>query len=402
MSQRQRFIQNDWLSYPAFSNPQKDQLVGRLQDLNIQSWEEVIELGPCRNGIDISISREQFGQIIHPDDWVVINTRQQKAYSVFLLAPALAEPLQLQSSPAIQKNWFEFLSQVRIFFLQKKFHQAQTPTIVACPGTEPFLDLFSTELMSTGVRKKMYLTTSPEIHLKKMLSAGYKNVFEFKNCFRNGEFSNRHRHEFTMLEWYRSLSSLDLIIEDCLELIEFLGGSTEDHQRKSMSQLFLEKLDFNLTPRTSIEELKILGKKCHLSVESYELWDDVFYHIFIEKIEPFLSTEAPLFVEKYPPSQAAFARLTEDGWGDRFEIYWKNLEIGNAFHELNDPVVQERRMREDLEKKSHLKKELPPLDEQFIQALRSGMPPSSGIAVGLERLFMALNGITDIGQLRTF
>ncbi|RYZ77811.1 MAG: EF-P lysine aminoacylase GenX, partial [Proteobacteria bacterium] len=100
--------------------------------------------------------------------------------------------------------------------------------------------------------------------------------------------------------------------------------------------------------------------------------------------------------------QAALARLTEDGWGDRFEVYWQGLEIANAFHELNDPNVQRERFAEDLLKKKKMNKELIPVDEEFLQCLEAGMPPSAGIALGLERLFMAMTGFTQIADTRLF
>lgn len=400
---REKFLSEIWRPYPSFPQGYETSLAARFYELAALPMLNQIELAPCRPGQkSLVISKQQLQTILSPNDWVCVKKSESHISQIFLLAPALQEPLQLMSNPDIQKKWFEFLDQVRGFFTQKKFHQAQTPTLVSCPGTEPFLDLFSTEMLVAGKKEKVYLTTSPEIHLKKMLSSGYRNIFEIKNCFRNGEISQRHRPEFTMLEWYRSFVNLDQIQQDCLDLIQFLGGDPQGFQRKSMSELFQEMLDFELTPDTGILELKSLGKSLGLSVHDFELWDDVFYFIFIEKIEPFLNSKRPLFVEKYPPSQAAFSRLTEDGWGDRFEIYWQGLEIGNAFHELNDPTIQEQRFREDLDKKLQLGKEAPPLDPQFRQALYAGMPPSSGIAVGLERLFMALYQIKDIHQIKPF
>ncbi len=124
--------------------------------------------------------------------------------------------------------------------------------------------------------------------------------------------------------------------------------------------------------------------------------------IFMEKIESQLPQDELIFVEKYPPYQAALARLTEDGWGDRFEVYWKGLELANAFHELNDPSIQRRRSEEDLQKKKDLHKEAVSLDEEFFQCLEAGMPPSGGIALGVERLFMALFDIKTIKDLRVF
>jgi lysyl-tRNA synthetase class 2 len=253
------------------------------------------------------------------------------------------------------------------------------------------------------------LPTSPEISLKKMLAGGYEKIFEIRPCFRNGEITDTHQPEFFMLEWYRAYSDLERIKQDVLRLIEFVTEieMTQKHEAlrfetKTMAQLFDEILDFKLTPTTPAEELAALAERLGLSTRGYELWDDLFYLIFVDQIEPRIQSEHPVFVEKYPPSQAALARLTDDGWGDRFELYWKGLEIANAFHELNDPKIQWARFQEDLAKKRQLGKETPMLDEDFMQALRSGMPPSGGIALGLERLFMASRGLAQIQNLKVF
>ncbi len=393
-------MQDLWRRYPAFPEGFDRHMAGRFHELAALPMADQVLLSPSYT--PFSVSKTELTQLLRANDWVVARKNAERIEEIFLLTPALDEPLQLSSNSEIQALWFQFLEQVRYFFNQRQFHQAQTPTLVSCPGTEPFLDLFSSEILEQGKKRKVFLTTSPEIHLKKMLSSGYRNIFEIKNCFRNNETSERHRPEFVMLEWYRSFVDLEQIIQDCQELIAFLSGDEKPFTRKSMADLFKEKLQFELTPKTSIQDLKALGKNLNLPLESFDLWDDVFYFIFIEKIEPFLDSKNPLIVEKYPPSQAAFSRLTKDGWGDRFEIYWKGLELGNAFHELNDPQIQQQRFDEDLEKKRHLGKEVPSLDQDFMRALRSGMPPSSGIAMGLERLFMALHDIKDISQVRVF
>lgn len=397
---RDKFLHDLWQRYPAFPDGFDRLMASRFHQLAALPMADKVLLSPTNT--PFSVSKTDLTHLLRENDWVVVRNEGEKVREIFLLTPALDEPLSLSSNSEIQAQWFQFLDQVRLFFNQRKFQQAFTPTLVSCPGTEPFIDLFSSEILEGGKRRRVFLTTSPEIHLKKMLSSGYRDIFEIKNCFRNNETSERHRTEFVMLEWYRSFVDLEKIIQDCQELIAFLSGDKKPFIRKSMAELFKEKLQFELTPKTSIEDLKVLGRKLQLPVEKFDLWDDVFYFIFIEKIEPFLDSKNPLILEKYPPSQAAFARLTEDGWGDRFEIYWKGLELGNAFHELNDPQIQQQRFEEDLERKRHLGKEVPSLDPDFMRALRSGMPPSSGIAMGLERLFMALHDIKDISHVRVF
>lgn len=401
---RADFLKQIWKPYPSL-NP-GFVIVGRMEVIkgkhvaiaNKGQWilAESIRLDSTK------FSAEVLKEILSENDWLALQIENDQVVEIQLLAPCLERPLLQSSSPAIQQKWFQFIEKTRDFFRHKEFQEAQTPSLVVCPGTEPFLDLFSTELKVGSRNQKLFLPTSPELHLKKMLAAGYENIFEIKSCFRNGEITDRHQPEFQMIEWYRSFSDLDQIIQDCLHLLEFLGASVEGFHRKSMAQLFQEMLQFELTPRTSIEELKTLAQKLNLSAKDYLLWDDVFYLIFIEKIEPFIDSTQPFFLEKYPPSQAALARLTPDGWGERFELYWKGYEIANAFHELNDPEIQIQRFQADLDHKKNLGKEIPPLDLDFLRALRSGMPPSSGVALGLERLFMALHGVSQISQLKVF
>lgn len=411
--QRQNFLKSNWVTYPAFPHDFASTEAGRFWQIKEkiekqfvdqskdQSNDQIrISLIPAKTEIKLSFS--DLSDYLKDQDWVVFRKINPQHFEVFLLAPCLADPLILKSNSEIQKKWSQFLKNVQDFFEQKQFHSIRTPTLVTCPGTEPFLDLFSVELIKNGKKEKRFLPTSPEIHLKKALSAGYQNIFEIKNCFRNNEVSLKHRPEFMMLEWYRSFADLEVIKKDCENLLRFLGADFEKIQTQSMSDLFKKYLNYELTPQSPFQELKSLALAHGLAVEDYQLWDDLFYLLFVEKIEPFLETQQPLFVEKYPPSQAAFSRLTKDGWGDRFELYWKGFELANAFHELNDPFIQQQRFQEDLELKKKLGKEIPPLDPEFMQALQSGMPPASGIALGLERLFMAIHGIEDIHELQLF
>ena len=121
----------------------------------------------------------------------------------------------------------------------------------------------------------------------------------------------------------------------------------------------------------------------------------------MDKIENQWPADRLVFVDKYPPYQAALARIDQQGWAERFEVYWNGLELANAFHELNDPVLQRQRSTEDIAKRKQFGFRDIELDETFFQALEKGMPPSSGIALGLERLFMALKGIKNIQQIKS-
>lgn len=335
--------------------------------------------------------------------WVVVGdivglSKNQK--NLQLLAPVQKEPRLIEFDLRNLHRWTQFHLKVREFFVRKKFVEVMTPTLVQCPGTEPFLDVFTTEFQMGQTKREYFLPTSPELHLKKSLAMGLDRVFEIRSCFRNGEISPTHQPEFQMLEWYRVGENLQAIKKDLSDLMTHLAR-VKKFKSVSMSELFKIHLDFSLTPQTSLQELRQLARRFEISSANHD-WDDLFALIFLEKVEPQIDSQIPIFVEDYPPSQAAYARIGKSGWAERFELYWKGMEIGNAFHELNDPDLQKTRMQEDLARKKSIGKPAVGLDEDFFSALESGMPPSSGVAVGLERLFMAVEGIKNLNEVRLF
>ncbi|MCC2680291.1 MAG: lysyl-tRNA synthetase [Pseudobdellovibrio sp.] len=207
-----------------------------------------------------------------------------------------------------------------------------------------------------------------------------------------------------MLEWYRSFANLNRIKMDVTEIIDVLCTQMKVKPpagilHLAVPDLFKQYCEFDLKPETTAEELKSLAAKLQVDVSAAVTIDDYFFLIFMEKIENKWPQDHLVFVEKYPPYQAALARIAGDGWAERFEVYWKGLELANAFHELNDPVLQKERAIKDLQQKKLLNKKPIDLDESFFSALSFGMPPSAGIALGLERLYMALTDTKEISSL---
>lgn len=397
--------------------------------------------GFCRDGSGVVFSED----MLHEGDLVCVSVVRmsvspapasalagvsdagQKEISIvadgcLLLAPALTKKTSRRSSGCFDvqrsKLWAEFLAEIRSFFVGRGFIEAMTPTLVPSPGTEPFLEPFATTWEIGSRRRELFLPTSPEFHLKKMLVRGWTRVFEFKTCFRNGEIGAHHQPEFLMLEWYRAYRGLEAIADDVEGLIATLWHRFHEStavqvpspssrmrrmERTTMVELFARKLGgFRLTPFTSQAELTELAVRHGVAVSESDDWDDIFFRLFLEKVESDLGANEPLLVRGYPPSQAALSRIGPDGFADRFEVYWRGLEIANAFHELNDPVGNETRFREDAERKRALGKRLVPVDEELIASLYEGMPPSGGIALGLDRLFMALFGFKMIEETRAF
>jgi lysyl-tRNA synthetase class 2 len=394
-------------------------LYGRVDEINqkkitisgitAEIYSEKILMGPCLSTEYIEINLADLSKLISTQDLVTVQITNKAAY-VNLMAPCLVDypRISLRQSQ-LHRGWCDFLNYVRSFFENKSFTEVNTPTLVDCPGTEPSVDVFSTILNEGQVSSKKYLPTSPELHLKKTLCRGLDNVFEIKKCFRNNEKSELHKNEFTMLEWYRSWSDLytmKIDLQDFIfSVVQYFKSQCEgSFVVKTMSDLFYENLSFNLTPKTTKLELEQLAQDLNLkyNFQNYQSFDDLFHLIFVEKIEPKLKNYQTLFIEKYPPSQCAYAKLDAEGWSQRFEFYWDGIELANAFYEVNDPEEQKKRMSDDLaNRKLRLDQSLS-LDEDFFLAMNSGMPPCAGIALGLDRLFMKVMNLDSIHEFEIF
>lgn len=295
-----------------------------------------------------------------------------------------------------------FVQKVRSFLVERGLSEVFTPTLVTCPGLEPSLEPFQTTVTRARETRVAYLPTSPEIHLKKAISEGWTDIFEIKNCFRRGEFSPHHENEFLMLEWYRAFDDLTLVEQDLRELVASLSEESFEIHSTGFAELFRDVLSFNLTPATTANELRGLCVALGIHNVPGDSFNDLFHRLLIDRIEPHLVGMGAVIVHRFPPSQAALAKLDADGWADRFEFYWRGLEIANAFNEVVDADEQMRRWEAERAERRRLGTSELPIDENMIQALRRGLPPSGGIALGLERLYMACAGVDDIKELRLF
>ncbi len=311
---------------------------------------------------------------------------------------------------------------IRQFFLEQEFTEIETPALVSSPGMEPHLaalELFCT--LPEGGRIKKYLHTSPEYGMKKLLGCGWEKIFQICRVFRDGEISRSHQIEFTMLEWYRAHADYGKIMEDCERLIHSLaiqvtgteegsyGGAKVDFsppfERLRVSQAMQiyggVDIERNGDGPSLLEEARARGYYFDRR-ETYS-FDEVFFKIFLEAVEPRLGFPKPVFLYDYPASMAALARLKpgQPLWAERFELYIAGLELANAFSELNDPHEQRRRFEEEQRQRSKLGKPVYPIDEGLLESL-SRMPPSAGIALGVDRLAMIFCDAQNIKEVLTF
>ncbi len=392
---RDEYLDKHWTRYPEM--PQRALKTGRIEQhfLGTQTIKTLTLVNHPVNAFQV-----EAGEVLTDGDLVCLLPGNQ----IVLLAPNLTERKLNSLLWTEHRNWQQFLSLVRQVFKDKSFQEVKTPTLVICPGTEPSIEVFDTEFREGSKTKRYFLPTSPELNLKKLLAEGAEKIFEIAPVFRNGERTDRHSPEFLMLEWYRSFSNLNRIKMDVTEIVDVLCTQLKVKPpagilHLSVPDLFKQYCQFDLKPETTAEELKSLAAKLQVDVSAAVTIDDFFFLIFMDKIENKWPQDHLVFVEKYPPYQAALARISNDGWAERFEVYWKGLELANAFHELNDPVLQKERAVKDLQQKKLLNKKPIDLDESFFTALSFGMPPSAGIALGLERLYMALTDTKEISSL---
>ncbi|MBX3039734.1 MAG: EF-P lysine aminoacylase GenX [Bdellovibrionaceae bacterium] len=398
---REQYLQQKWVPYPVAPPDvvERGRFLGFAEGGELLLWRQ-------EERIQVPYAESEITSFLVPGDLIALSA----SGDVLLISPWKTQGVYTPIDSRNLRLWSRAKKAVLEFFDTEGFLEVQTPTLVVCPGTEPSLEVFETVLKNGSRSQKRFLPTSPELHLKKALALGWEKVFEMKTCFRNGEITEVHQPEFTMLEWYRAWQGLEPIENDVIALIEFVRSEVGEEraraprriERTTMKELFLKNLNVELKPEMTRADYAQIATEAGLRVTDGDGIDDLFFQLFSEKIEASFDPETLVIVRDWPPFQAALARIGESGWAERFEVYWQGLELANAFHELNDPEIQRLRFDEDLRKKKALGKSDIPLDEGFQRALESGLPPSAGIALGVDRLVMALFGIRQIADLRAF
>ncbi|MEM7249234.1 MAG: amino acid--tRNA ligase-related protein [Acidobacteriota bacterium] len=313
-------------------------------------------------------------------------------------APATATLRRLASLRPRLEARRDFHHFLREHFTSRGFLELETPTRVLNPGLEPQLAPFAAGVGSDGSTR--YLITSPELHLKPFLSAGYERIFELARCFRDDELGPWHQPEFTMLEWYRSHADLDALADDLAELLPL---AAEAVGRRPDTAVTSCRLDRGLH-RESYHD--VFHERTGQSAA--ELDFDERQRLFVERVEPSLGWGVPTLLLDYPVDEAALARRRPGPPGGpaevaaRMELFLCGKEIANAFDELTDPDEQRRRHEADRETRRAAGDLVPPLDEGFLAALEHGMPPSAGIALGVDRLLTLLLGLSSLDELLPF
>ena len=294
------------------------------------------------------------------------------------------------------------MARVRDFFVHRDVLEVETPVLSAYGGTDPQLDYFEIE------DPKRFMMTSPEFHMKRLLAAKFGDIFQITKSFRKDEFGGHHNNEFSMVEWYRVGMPQDKLMDEVEDLVSEIIGTKLNARRTRWIDAFknyagvnpfCEKLS-DFADACRAREIPVPEKSESLNREDW--WD----YLMVFLVEPALASNGPEFILDYPPSQAALAQTYVDAdgftWARRFELFVNQVELCNGYTELTDAVEQRRRFNADLEIRRAMNKPLPPLDERFLAALESGMPACSGVALGLDRLFMLALGKEEIADVILF
>ncbi len=314
----------------------------------------------------------------------------------------------------------EIITAVRAFFRGRGFLEVETPILQVSPGLDPHIAVFSTELVEplTYDKRRLYLHTSPEFAMKKLLAANLPRIFQITRVYRNRERSPLHHPEFTLLEWYRAeknyLSLMDDSEDLLREVVKFTKNSffsrkkrqCDPHKpwvRLSVVEAFAElaAIDLLATLTDSIDpDPTPLAAAARLALHPADRWEDVFYRIMLERIEPHLGYERPFILYDYPTPLAALARSKADEprLAERFEIYICGVELANGYSELTDVPVQLSRFNSDMKIRQQLYGTTLPIDEDFINAL-AHMPPAAGVALGIDRLVMLAVWAEEIDEV---
>jgi len=310
---------------------------------------------------------------------------------------------------------------VRRWFAGRDFLEAETAALQVSPGNEAHLHGFSTEVVTTaGERSALYLHTSPEFAMKKLLAAGEERIFALGHVFRNRERGALHHPEFTMLEWYRTREAYGVVMADAADLVR-LAAETTGHavarfrgrtcdltlrpERVSVADAFQDLAGIDLMATLGTDETDGVGlaaacRQAGVRTAADDTWSDMFSRVLVERIEPRLGEGRPTWLDRYPVAEAALARRSGDDprVAERFELYACGVELANGFGELTDAAEQRRRFEAEMDEKARVYGERYPVDEEFLEAL-GGMPPASGVALGFDRLVMLATGAARIDDV---
>lgn len=300
----------------------------------------------------------------------------------------------------------DMIKKIRQFFTDRGVLEVDTPCMSQATVTDVHLSTFETRFLAPTMAKSLslYMTTSPEYHMKRLLAAGSGPIYQMGRCFRNEEMGRYHNPEFTLLEWYRPHYDMYRLMDEVDDLLQQIL-TCHSAETLSYQQAFLRHL--NIDP-LSADETQIKEAAVRLNVASItdnEKDRDTFLQLlFMAGVEPYIGRDKPVFIYHFPASQAALASISTEDYrvAERFEVYFKGIELANGFYELTDSAEQQQRFEQDNRQRAALGLPKRSIDERFIAALKHGLPPCSGVALGIDRLVMLSVNAENLSEVMAF
>lgn len=346
------------------------------------------------------------------------------AEEVRLLAPSLRGEKARESplpTPETLRLRARVMRAVREFFDARGYLEVETPALLAAPDPAPHLAPFVTEYADGRRRRSLYLQTSPELPMKRLLGAGHERIYQITKFFRNGERTRLHNPEFTGLEWYEAYADYRSAMDTAEALVHavaeaVLGESRVERpggvidlrppwERITVREAFRRYAGVDLWACPGRDALAEAARETGVHAAGDDTWEDLFFKISLERVEPHLGRTRPALLFDYPSPLALLAKGKAEApdVAERFEVFAGGMELANGFTELNDPEEQRARWERELEIRRRADPGASlPLDAAFLEALEAGVPPATGAALGLDRLVMLLAGRDDIGEVRCF
>ncbi|RUT66447.1 elongation factor P lysine(34) lysyltransferase [Morganella morganii] len=300
----------------------------------------------------------------------------------------------------------KIVNEIRHFFADRGVLEVETPTMSQATVTDVHLRAFETQFTGPGAAQgiTLYLMTSPEYHMKRLLAAGSGPIYQMGRSYRNEEAGRYHNPEFTMLEWYRPHYDIYRLINEVDDLLQ-QTLECESAESLSYQQAFLRYLDID--PLTAEKDkLREVAAKLDVSniADTEEDRDIILQLLFMVGVEPHIGLEKPTFIYHFPASQASLAEISSEDHrvAERFEVYYKGVELANGFRELTDAAEQRQRFERDNRKRAGMGLPEQPIDENLLAALEHGFPECAGVALGIDRLIMLALGAERISDVIAF
>ncbi len=321
---------------------------------------------------------------------------------------------------------------IRQFFKTRNYHEVEVPLLSSGLIPESYLEVFETTLLDRHRKPQpAFLTPSPELFLKKLLVSGFGSCFSLSKSFRNTEnLSDTHNPEFTLLEWYRTGASYTDLMSESENLFKFIYSAviqkskiqnqkntaykiiyqnktvdlTPPWERITMVEAFKKYADLDLFQILTPEAIVPVAQKKGYTITSTDTWEQIFHQIYLNEVEPNFGRGKPTIIYDFPSQMAALAKKKPDDprFAERFEVFIAGLELGDAYSELTDWSEQEERFKSETEERKRLGKIEHPYDQDFLEALKIGLPKCAGMALGMDRLVMLFANAKNIQDVLLF